>query len=781
MKVPVEWINGFLERKLTANEMAEAMERAGVEVEEIIPARHLDRKIVVGRVIDCEKHPNADRLKVTKVDVGGTTLSIVCGAPNVRTGLMVAVAKVGTTLPDETVIEAAELRGVESQGMICSERELGISNDHIGILELGANTELGVPLSTIYSHTDVIDATSSANRWDLTSIIGIAREVAAHTGQNLIANYPEQIDDSPGEMGAQVDSNTDTRSYVLVRLKVDAAKPTPHWLSARLQAAGVRPINVVVDITNYIMLEYGQPLHAFDAHKIEGSIKVRAAGKDEVLTTLDGKKRSLDPEDVVISDDRGAIGLAGVMGGANSEIDSSTTEIILEAAVFDPARVRKTAARHGLRSDASARFERGVPPELPRRALAGAARDKGAVGLLMEYAVGELLGGPTVAQTQEEQAPDIAVKPAAVSRLLGLSLDGAAITKYLQQLNFETVEDLDTGVVNVTPPWWRRDVTMMADVAEEVIKLIGYDKLPATLPAWHGHDIAFDGVWSPRWRANAVLLASGLFEIVTYSFTSRKVLEQLGRDPHDHLRLTNPLSQDQEYMRSSLLPSLLEVVARNRTYAKEFGVYELAKVYRPTASGQLPDEPYRLGIMALTENGGYRRVKGVLDRLSSELNVRVTVVPGVFDERVAHPTQSAIIEVAGKRVGVIGRLHPELVASEHLKGEVGYMEIDWLPFVIAARPKLVRPMSKFPGTTRDISVILDRAVTWAEVRAALDGYEVAFVSDYYGSDLPEDKKSLSLRIMVRHLERTPTEKDAVTAEREVQAILVDRFRATPRS
>lgn len=773
MKVSAEWVNSFLTKPFKTQALADAMELAAIEVEGIELARAFDDRIVVGEVTHLEPHPNASKLKIAQVNVNKSTLDIVCGAPNIQHGQKVVVAQVGSVLPDGTKIEKAVLRGVHSNGMLCSEAELGLSSDHAGILVLPSNIKNGSKINNVLKQHDVIDVKSAANRWDLNSMIGIAREVAAQTGQKLKREYPEQLKGSTAK-GATIQSKTLATRYSLLRLKVKPGGASPTWLQQHLQAAGIRSISPIVDATNFIMLEYGQPLHAFDAHKVSGKLQVRLAKKGENLTTLDGVQRKLDPADIVIADDHQVVGFAGVMGGENSEIDDSTTEILVEAASFNPTALRKTAIRHGLRTDASARFERGIPSELPLRALQAVAK------LLGELVEAESIGDPIDIIADTPTTTNVAIKPARINSILGLSLAPKQVIAELAKLQFVASDSRSVETASVTIPWWRPDVTLEEDLAEEVIKLVGYDELPPTLPQWRPQRIEFDQHWSQLWQAKAVLRSFGLFEVATYSFISEHDIKRLGWKTKDFLKLKNPLSSEQAYLRESLLPSHLNTVAKNRKYAKSFGLFEFSKTYVKRGEGKLPLELASLGVMVVGKDA-YQRVKAVIDRLAAELGVDFEVKPKVYDKHIAHPTRSGELHAGGDWVGLIGELHPALVSEYKISGEVGYLEISWELLTKHAHTKRFIEPSRFPAINRDISVKVNRTVTWAEVKEVLKDYEVQFISDYYGNDLPPDKKSLTIRVTLTNYERTPTDKEANELAGRCQGILINRYGANLRA
>ena len=626
--------------------------------------------------------------------------------------------------------------------------------------------------------SDVIDATTAANRWDLNGMAWLAREAAAHSGRKLDQNAYEHKSNSRPVSGEKplvvtIGNPQLVDRYMLAHLRIDNTKKTPVWLARRLEAAGVRPISLVVDITNYLMLEFGQPLHAFDAAKVTLPVGVRLAQPGETLTTLDGVKRRLDPADLLITDAKGPIGLAGVMGGGNSEISAATTEIYLESASFNGSSLRQTAVRHGLRTDASARFERGIPVQAAALTLARA------IGLLKELAAARLLAGPVDRLRFTPKPVRLPVRADRVAGLLGIQLSVTAIKNELAKLGFEAAGAHD--MLHVQVPWWRPDVATEEDIAEEVITTLGYDQLPATLPAWEPAAIEFDTTWAARWRAKAVLQSLGLFEVVTYSFISEAQIKELGRSPKPVLKLKNPLSTDQAYLRTDLLPSLLWAAARNRTYSQHFGLYEFSKVYRRSKPGELPDEPLHLGILVRTPADGYRSVKAALDRLSRNLNVEVVVRPGGGETGVAHPTRNGQVMAGSKLIGWIGQLHPGVVQPTKLGSEVGYLELNWEQLMAAARPRRYHVPSRFPAISRDLSVVVDRTVTWEQIKTELKGEEVAFVGDYYGADLAPGKKAVTVRLRFHAPDRTLTDEEADHRLAAVLAQLQRKFGAEART
>lgn len=770
---------------MSARQMAEALELAGVEVEQIIGSKQLDKNIVVGLVKKVIQHPGADRLKLAEVSLGRRSVKVVCGAANLAEDQKVVVALPGAVLPSGQTIEHATIRGQESEGMICSQQELGIGDDHSGILVLEADYSIGKSFCDIDNSNDILDLSTAANRADLQSLVGLAREIAAMTEVEL--KLPESGDGtsdqaatikeaSPVQIPVEIKASDKVSRYLVQKFRIGQRPDSAAWAKARLIAAGIRPIDIVVDTTNYVMLEYGQPLHAFDAAKIKLPITVRLARRGEKLVTLDGIERQLHPDDLIISDAAGPIALAGVMGGRATEVTAATSEILLESAAFNGATVRKTAVRHGLRTEASARFERRLPSELASVALARAR-------FMLQQAAGATpLSDAGDSLSVPPEATKVKLRPERLNRLLGVSLKFNVIQQKLEKLGF-VVENDTSSAVSVTVPWWRPDVTLEEDLVEEVMRSVGYDALPATLPPWRPQQVQFDAYWSKLWRVKAALYAAGLFEVITYSFVSREQLENFGRDPRHHLKLKNPLSIEQAYLRSDLMASLVTTVAKNRHYAKQFGLFEVSRVYKPKASHkELPDEPTHLAVVSYG-GSGYGQVKGLLDLLTRELNLtleaKAQLVAGL------HPVRAATLELGSKQLGVIGELHPDIAHRYKLSDAVGYLELDFKQLLAAARDRTYQPISRFPAITRDLAVVLPETVTWAQVAEAIHrtklAHEVQFLSDYHGDDLGADHKSLAVRLRFVSMEKTLTDAEADQRVEKILQTLKQAFGAKLRT
>jgi phenylalanyl-tRNA synthetase beta subunit len=920
MKISSTWIKEWLGRTIFDDQkIIQGLERAGMEIEQINTSMNIDKTIVVCTVKKVIQHPGADRLKIAEVETDKGSFSIVCGAPNCRAGIKVPLAQIGAVLPGGEKIERVKLRGEASEGMLCSERELGLGKDHNGILELSNDVENGTPLCDIYPADTVIDLKTPANRWDVQNVVGLAREVAGMNNGGDLAPLPEP-QFSTESNGPDLKPNTQASRYMLAKLEIDPTTLSPRLVQARLATAGVRSIGSVVDVTNYVMLEIGQPLHAFDAKKVKLPITVRYATGGESLTTLDGVKRKLTAKDLIIADSAGPIGLAGLMGGADTEIDSTTKEILLESAVFDAAEVRKMAKRHGLRTEASARFERGLPIQLPPigmgRAIKLLEENAGAklvgvsdqlnvwpwvqrIGLRVSRleaflgfgithkegikALGDL-GITGINYNIAQEAKDLVGRPykhGASYKTDGTkAFDCSYLVDYLYsliglQVGFTALGQFETGWpvkesellpgdavflegddekvikdhyfrrdvygqyerVKVTPskrighvgiyigegnvvqassrlgkvtisalteftksagyrgarrfannlndfisvpevPWWRPDLKLPEDLIEEIVRVIGYDKIPSTIPWWKPKEILFDHNRSMRRRVRDLMFGAGLFEVVTYSFVPLTQLQSLGLGPEKHLKLKNPLSLEQEYLRSSLLPSHLMTLEANRSYSGRLDLYEISKVFIKRNSKDLPIEPLRLGV-AIVGGDSYLRAKGILDALFQELNLDFRIEPAE-SAKVFAAGRVGKIRLGAKTLGIIGQIHPRVLHGLKLDMEVTHFEVDLEPMFGQAKPRQFEAMSRFPRITRDLTMLVSDSVSWQDMAEALDKYNVEYVGTYYGQELPEDKKAVTIRMTVMAFDHTPTEAEAQETQTDVKRLLENRFGAKER-
>jgi phenylalanyl-tRNA synthetase beta chain len=797
MKVPLGWLAEWIELPASVDALVDRLTAAGLEVEGVLRTGPDLAGVSVGHVLERRAHPDADRLSVCRVDVGaGEPLDIVCGAPNVAAGQKVAVATVGTELPGGLRIKKSKIRGVVSNGMICSAIELGLGADAEGILVLDTAAPVGAPLASVLPAGEtVLDVEITPNRGDWVSLLGMAREVRASFGGTL--RLPETAAPESGPPAADavritIEDRTGCARYAGRVVRGVRVGASPAWLARRLEAAGFRPVNNVVDVTNLVMLELGQPLHAFDLARVRGGqVSVRSAEAGEKLRTLDGHSRELVRGDLVIADAEGAVAVAGVMGGADSEVGDATREILLESAYFDPARVRRTAKRLGLASDASYRFERGVDPDGQVRAVDRAAR------LIAELAGGEVARGVVLAEGEPVPPADpIALAPARVNRLLGTALSAEEVRALLARVEVSAAPGPD-GTLTCRPPRHRPDLRIAADLVEEVARIHGYDRIPSTLPGG-----ALDGVTLPAGRetreaVRAALAAAGFTEVMTYPFSADDgdLLRLAPDDPRRAaVRLVNPIQAERPWLRTQLVASVLRLARANRArQADAVRCFELARVFRPGAPGALPDEPVEA--VALLARGAEKplwggeppplffEAKGAAERLLAELGVRARFHGGAV-EPFLHPGAAGEFRVGRSRVLAVGELHPECARSFELEGPLALLLADVGALERAGRAAVrYREVSRFPAVQRDLALLLPLEVAAGEVAEALaaaggaDLTEVRIFDRFAGRGVPEGRVSVAYRLVFQRADRTLTESEVSQAVERALATLARRFGA----
>jgi phenylalanyl-tRNA synthetase beta chain len=772
MKVPLAWLATYVPLNLPPAEIAHRLTMAGIEtIYEPGASAGWDR-VVVGRVVKLEAHPNADRLQLATVDIGNEAPTVVCGAPNIEQGQHVAFAQVGARLVDSGggshfTLEAATIRGVTSAGMVCSERELGMGESHDGILVLPEVAAIGQPLAD-YFQDAVLDVEVTSNRPDCLSLLGIAHELAAATGTQVTAPALDYASDGPAisESLKVVIENPELCSrYLATVVRGVKVGPSPQWMQARLVAAGLHPINNVVDVTNYVMLEYGQPLHAFDLQNVrQGTIVVRAAREKEKFTTLDGEEYELQPPMLLIADPERGIALAGIMGGANSEMAKATTDVLLESATFNGINTRRTTQRLKLRTEASTRFEKTLNPEMAMRAL------QRATGLILETAGGTADQSVAEAFPGTREIPPVAMRRQRLQDLMGAEFSYDQITQVLEALGFALEPEpgsdpKDPEVVLATPPYWRSDVSIEEDVIEEVVRILGYDSvqgepLSGRLPNYEPNPTR-----DIRERIKDLLVTCGLQETISYSLVSATVLAEAEspiKSEGAPLRLANPMSREQEYLRTTFRSSVLHKLSSGlRLPPNRLGVFEAGSVYLPRLE-DLPEERQVIfSAMAgprgdsLWNKGAepldFFDAKGIVLEMMDHLGLETTVERG--DDPMFHPGRSAHIKVHGRTVGTLGELHPSAVVRFGLPVKpIACFEID-LDALLDEMPALryhYQPFTRFPSADRDLALVVDEHVSAEHLRSILKEHPLvrrAVLFDLFSGDpLPQGKKSLAYRL-----------------------------------
>jgi phenylalanyl-tRNA synthetase beta chain len=799
MKVTLGWLKEYLDISLPPAELAERLTMSGTEVKGWQVVGGGWENIVVGQIVAINPHPNADRLTLPTVDLGTEQQTVVCGAPNLKLGDKVVFARVDAQLRDGHTgevfrLKAAKIRGVASSGMVCSEKELGISDSHQGIMVLPADAPVGAALAD-YLGDVILDLDITPNRPDCLSVIGIAREVAALSGKEVHipeASYEESLPPIDKQVSIEIKAPDLCPRYSASLITGIKIGDSPPWMQQRLLACGMRPINNIVDITNYVMLEYGEPLHAFDYNQIRGKkIIVRRAGEGETMVSLDGVKRVLSPETLVIADEERAVAIAGVMGGVDSEVTDKTTAILLEAASFNPASIYHTGNTLNLPSEARMRFERGISPEMTIPAL------KRATQLISQLAGGRAAKGVVDAYPGKQERQPILLSEGKAKTLLGVDFTPDHIKKALVSLGFE-VKPTDSGFM-VTAPYWRSDITLAEDLVEEIARIIGYEQIPPVMPGEPIPRHNPDPIISLKREVRRRLTGYGFQEVVNYSLTSLELINKLLPTPHplepEPLRMANPMTVDQEYLRPSLRANLLAALSANRRHeAGGIRLFELGRVYRRRPK-DLPEEPEI--VCGLLSGSRFEEswhgddamldffdAKGVVEGLLSQLGIEASFEPD-GDESL-HPSKQAAVVIEGSKLGVFGELHPKVAEAFELSGAVYLFEINLAALLpLTLEHKLFQPIPRFPAIVRDIALVVDEGVTNRQAQGVIRGFplvaDVALFDVYTGAKLPSGKKSLAYRITFQSPSHTLTDDEVNKVQQKILDRLAKQLGATLRS
>jgi len=800
MRISLNWLREYVDLRVEAAELAHRLTMAGLEVGSIETLGLGIEGVVTARIVEKGSHPGADRLSLCRVDDGTEVHTIVCGATNMQAGDMVALARVGTNLPGGVKIKKAKIRGEASSGMMCSERELGLSEGHEGILILPSDTPLGDRLVDVLGLPDtVFEVELTPNRADCLSVVGVAREVAALTGAELRLPQP-----AVREAGAPIGEQTSVtiedpelcRRYAARIVRGVTIGPSPRWLQQRLQAVGVRSINNVVDVTNYVLMELGHPLHAFDLQRLTGQrIVVRRAVEGERFTTLDGQERALDADTLMICDAAGPVAVAGIMGGLNSEVESNTQDLLLESAYFDPANIRRSAKRLGLSTEASYRFERGADIEGLMRALDRATE------LIVQLAGGTVAQGIWDAYPTALEPRQIPCRPERVRAVLGVELSSEQIGGYLAALGLVAVAGSGEPLL-FRVPTHRVDLEREIDLIEEVARLHGYDAIPTTLPK-----VAMSAAVRPASRrmadaARDALASAGLQEAICLSFIDPAEDERLALEPADPLRpkvaVQNPLNSEAAVLRTTLLPGLLHSGGLNcRRQTGPLRLFEVGRTFHPVAGQVLPQEVQRvaavlagerspLGWLGDTQPVDFFDVKGLVEGLLAALGVTGVRWETLSDRPWLHPGRGARLVLDGAQVGWCGQLHPDPAQTYEVPEQTLAFELDLDRLQGVRRsPGKFTGLDRYPAVARDLAVVIDRATPVQQVLDAVAEHaqrepllRTATLFDVYtGERLAEGKVSLAMRLVYRAEQRTLTEEDVQRAEAGVLAHLEQQLGA----
>jgi len=795
MKLNRKWLNEefvnlshvsdkeYVETLTVFGQKVETWERMDAEI----------KNVVVAKVVSMERHPNSDHMWICQVDIGKEELvQIVTGAQNVSVGDLVPAALHNSYLPGGIHITKGKLRGEKSNGMLCSFAELGLTQndlpdayaDGIWILN-GEDCKVGDDINLVIGNDDtVVEFEITNNRPDCYSIIGLARESAAAFGMQMRHHEPVVKGSDAGSMYEMLDVEVPATElcnrYTSRMVKNVKIGPSPKWLRQRLRANGVRPINNIVDITNYVMLEYGQPMHAFDYRYVaSGKIVVREAEAGESLTTLDGVVRELKPGMLVIADDERAIGLAGIMGGENSEILDDTTTVVFESANFNGTSIRQTALALGMRTEASGKFEKNLDPMMTVPAVQRACE------LVELLECGDVMDGIIDIINYVPEAKTLPLEPEKINRLLGTNISMEDMVRYLNLLEIDVEGD------NIIVPSFRPDLNLMADIAEEVGRSYGYNEIPTT-----AFRTSTQGGYSPfmvmESKAGSLCRSLGYSEIITYSFVSPAVFDKI-RIPTDSalrntLKIQNPLGEDTSIMRTIALPSMLDILSRNNAYHnKSAKLYEIAKIYLPVAGEALPKEPKMLVLGTYGQGENFFTLKGELEAILAGLNLPKATYTAVKDNPSYHPGRCAKVSINGIDLGYMGQIHPLVAANYDMDGEVYCVEVDLSAMFDLRLPDATYvPLPKYPSVTRDLALVCDESVTVASCEDVITASAgkllrgVKLFDIYRGTGIPEGKKSLAFSLELRADDRTLTDTDSEAVVTKVLAALKDKLDAVLR-
>ncbi|MEE1131358.1 MAG: phenylalanine--tRNA ligase subunit beta [Caryophanon sp.] len=795
MLVSLNWLKQYVNtQELSNEELAERITRSGIEVDAIIDRASGIQNVVVGYVESKEKHPEADRLNVCQVNVGEEGIQqIVCGAPNVDAGQKVIVARPGAKLPGGIKIKKSKLRGQESNGMICSLQELGIEGRVVpkayaeGIYVLPEDAEIGSDaLAYLGLRDTVLELGLTPNRSDALSMLGVAYEVAAILSEEVSlpeVAYTASAKKASDVLNLRVDAIDANPMYTAKVIENITVKESPMWLQERLMAAGVRPHNNVVDITNYVLMEYGQPLHAFDFDQLgSNEIVVRYAQDGETMTTLDGQERTLKANNLVITNGKTPQAIAGVMGGAESEVSETTTTVVLESAYFNPLSVRQTSKEVNLRSDSSARFEKGVDPN---RVLAAAER---AAQLLAELAGGQVLEGTVLVDELDKSPARVVVSPDFINGRLGMKISLEEMLDILKRLKFDV--EAANGLLIVDAPTRRQDIKIEEDIVEEIARLYGYDEIPTTLPASNvpGRLSAYQAA---RRTVRNHLEGVGLFQAVTYSLTSAALSQKFALQAEETTRLLMPMSEERSTLRQSLVPHLLEAAAYNVARSQEnVALYEIGSVFLGQTAEELPREVEHIAAVVTGKwvdnawQGEKKQVdffvlKGIVESLFEKLGLtsRVTYVKSQMDG--LHPGRTAAIYLDGEQVGIIGGLHPQEQKALDLK-ESYVLEMN-LAAILAAETDVLtyKAVPRFPAMTRDMALVLNSDAAAGEIVAIIEKAGTKLLKNvnvfdvYEGDKMEAGKKSVAFSLTFFDPERTLTVEEVEAAYNKIVAALAE--------
>ncbi|MDQ7814623.1 MAG: phenylalanine--tRNA ligase subunit beta [Patescibacteria group bacterium] len=811
--VSYDWLKEYVKLKETPEEFARRVSLSGPAVEKILKLNtELDEKIVIGKILELNKHPNADKLKLVSVDVGQPQpLSIVCGGSNLELGQYVAVALIGAKVRwhgegEPIVLEPAEIRGVKSEGMICASTEIGLGeafpNSDRMILDLGFELgwndaaakvkipKLGTPLADVLGGSDDVgmDIEVTSNRVDCMGMVGMAREAAAILDREFIWKEPKkpkyEVRGTRYAVPVKISAKKECPRYMAAKITGVKVGPSPWWLKRRLLSAGLRPINNIVDISNYVMLELAQPTHIFDAATLDGGIDIRLSRMGEKIQALDGKTYELDDTILLIADQSKPIAIAGVMGGEQTGVTLNTTDVIIEAAAFDPVCIRRGARKINLQSDAQLRFEKGLSTEAPPIAMART------IELVLELAGGKLEGDAADVGQTKYKPLSFSTTVDEVDSLIGVKVPKTEMVDRLRRLGFKV--KVTGKTIKAEVPWWRdHDIELGRDLVEEIARIEGYANIPGIIPfGLRPRPMDAELIWEKRSRD--ILKGAGLSEVYSYSFVSQDLLAKADYDAKGMLHVQNPLTAEYEVMRTSLLPSLLQAAAENSERFPEQRLFEVANVYYPASRGtdsfwsDLPDEQLEIGMLFLGMPEPWRAAKGVVEHLLDEMGIQDISWKRLDNDSFWHPGHSVQAFVKEKLVATVGELSPKVAKNFKFESPIGLVDIPFEDIVgLAAEIRAYRPVTSFPEAKRDLSVVVDFRVEYDDIAREILSInplvtDVAWFDTYRGENLPADKKSVAMHVTFSSPERTLESAEVDALMEKITLDLKEKFKAEMR-
>lgn len=801
MIVSLSWLEDYVSIQMDVSSLADALTMVGLEVEAVWDRYTYLNTVVVGKIDNVSPHPKADKLTICKVNTGDRQLDIVCGAPNARKGMLAPLAFPGTVLPNGKILENSVIRGIKSEGMLCSENELALGNQTGGLMELHGNFQPGTFLAKALSLSDhVMEIGLTPNRPDCLSILGIAREIAAI--QKTILKYPEcSLKDESSDVfhmtSVTINDPEHCPRYCARLLENIVVGHSPFWMQDRLLSVGLRPINAIVDITNFVMMETGQPLHAFDFDRLaQNRIVVRTATDKEVFTTLDGKKRELNSETLMICDGEKPVAIGGVMGGENSEIQMDTTRVLIESACFDPVSIRKTSKYLGLSTDASHRFERGVDPDGTLKALNRAA------SLMSDISGGHIVSGLIDEHPIQSGTKSIELDTAYANQVLGLSLNASHMQTLLESVGF-LVQSADNRQLVVTPPSFRVDVSRPQDLMEEIARIYGYDKIPTTFPLIPAQRRIPSGQWDFRGQIKDLMQSLGFNEVINYSFMDEKACDLLELDTNDKRRkvlpILNPLNEDMAVMRTCLIAGLLKAMHLNLSQQmKTLKIFEVGNTFISQGNDCLPVENEYLAVLWTGSRNDHSMhmkdidcdfydIKGAAEALLRSLEIQDVIFTKMPENSCQYTKagHSARILSEGKDIGLLGEVDPKVITAFDLKQKAFIFELD-LSIMPSLTPKTkqFQPVPRFPAIYRDVTIIIDKHIESGEVVEMVRNANESLIESvllydlYEGDPIPKGHKSITLRVTYRSAEKTLEDNDVTPVTEQIAKELLNRLNAS---